>query len=118
MACDPNKNKPLQGNLYEVFTNHKQYIEDQPNYDTLLEKVYMDKVSKAFEGIKDEVDSIKKHDRTMTSHKLNLDPMTTDKGDLDGEGLCFPILASADLEKIDSEYEAILRGERDSIVED
>jgi hypothetical protein len=44
--------------------------------------------------------------------------MTTDKGDLDGEGLCFPILASADLEKIDSEYEAILRGERDSIVED
>jgi hypothetical protein len=118
MASDPTLNRPLEGNLYEVFSNHTQYTEDQYRYDPLLEKVYMDKIEKTFEGIQKEVDSIKQHDRTMTSHKLNLDPMTTDKGDLDGEGLCFPILASADLEKIDSEYEAILRGERDSIVED
>jgi hypothetical protein len=107
--------EPLPGNLYEVFTNHTEYTEDQYKYDTLLEKVYMDKTEKTFEGIQKEVDSIKQHDRTMTSHKLNLDPMTTDKGDLDGEGLCFPLLASADIARLDKEYESIINGEDDSI---
>ena len=107
--------EPLSGNLYEVFTNHTEYTEDQYKYDTLLEKVYMDKTEKTFEGIQKEVDSIKQHDRTMTSHKLNLDPMVTDKGDLDGEGLCFPILASADIARLDKEYESIINGEDDSI---
>ena len=116
MATHPNLNKALEGNLYEVFTNHTQYVEDQPNYDPLLERVYMDKLEKTFEGIEKEVDNIKKHDRDMTSHKLSLDPMVTNKGDMDGEGLCFPILASADLELIDKKFNDIIEGRDDSIV--
>jgi hypothetical protein len=60
MAGDPTLNRPLEGNLYEVFSNHTQYTEDQYRYDPILEKVYMDKIEKTFEGIEKEVDNIKK----------------------------------------------------------
>jgi hypothetical protein len=113
MVIHPETAKPLKGNLYEIFANHPQFTDDQPDYDPLLERVYMDKIEKTFEGIQKEVDSIKKHDRTMTSHKLNLDPMITDRGDMDSEGLCFPILASANIEEIDRRFNAIINGEDD-----
>lgn len=116
MASNPIINRPLEGNLYEVFTNHTQYTDDQYKYDPILEKVYMDKIEKTFEGIEKEVDNIKKHDRTMTSHKLNIDPMVTDRGDMDDEGLCFPLLASANIAEIEEEYESILKGKGDTIV--
>lgn len=109
------------GYLYSCFTGHYLLTEDQLDYDPLLERVYLDKLSKSlradaavldFEAVGREN---KKESKTFETKKVDEE---------DDANTIFPMLASYDiiedekLEKLNEYFDLLMSGEADEIVED
>lgn len=108
------------GYLYSAFTGHYLLTDDQFDYDNLLERVYLDKLSKRLNGdaanLENEYASkmLNKHDGYYPVKKV---------GDDDDPSPNFPLLAHTqldddDLEKLDEYYNRFLSGEGEEIVQD
>ena len=111
----------LPYNLYEEFTRHVQYVEDQPDYDTLLERVYLDKLTKTMTGIARQVDV---HSNRMvdgsTEGYYSLGGKQYATPEEDDSSVQFPVLASAmpTVEEAEARFNSILNGEDETIVDD
>ena len=110
--------------IYEVFTGHRLLCEDQADYDPLLERVYLDKLTKKVIGIVDGFDSearsIMVKGKTDGHYPLEERPEGATEED---SSVKFPMLAHAtvfdgiSLEKAESIFESILTGKGEEVVE-
>ena len=110
--------------IYEVFTGHRLLCEDQADYDPLLERVYLDKLTKKVNGIVDgfdsEVKSIMAKGKTDGHYPLEERPNGATEED---SSVKFPMLAHAtvfddiDMDKAEAILESILTGKGEEVVE-
>jgi len=106
--------------IYEVFTGNKVLCEDQADYDPLLERVYLDKISKKMNGIVDSFDgdiSTIFKGRIDAHYPLEERPYGASSEE-DGS-VKFPMLASSipDIEEMESVLESIMTGKDEVDVE-
>lgn len=104
----PYQERPIRNlaYMYEAFTGNKLYTKDQIEQDVLLEKVYLDKLSKIISG---EVDNLKnefKNSKKDIHYPLEEKPNYTQDWDQPDAGIKFPMLAAADI--VERELQAIL----------
>lgn len=107
------------GYLYECFTNHILLTDDQIDYDPLLERVYLDKLSKQLNAGSVALDMEaagreKKESKTFETKRI---------GDEDEANTFFPMLAAymikdEDLSKLNEYFDNFITGEGEEIVED
>jgi len=110
--------------IYEVFTGHHLLCEDQADYDPLLERVYLDKLTKKVNGIVDGFDSearsIMVKGKTDGHYPLEERPNGATEED---SSVKFPMLAHAtmfegiDMNKAEAIFESILTGKGEEVVE-
>lgn len=104
----PYQERPIRNlaYIYEAFTKNHLYTKDQVDQDVLLEKVYLDKLSKIISG---EVDNLKnefKHSKKDVHYPLEEKPNYTQDWDQPDAGIKFPMLAAANI--VEKELQAIL----------
>jgi hypothetical protein len=116
--------------LYEVFTNNKLLTEDQFDYDPLLERVYLDRISKQMSGAVDNIETEVNHNlmnntkNAKDSHyPLEEKPRSTP--DEEDTSVNFPLLAEKELDRdeftklfTENSLEDIISGKGETIVED
>lgn len=110
--------------IYEVFTGHRLLCEDQADYDPLLERVYLDKLTKKVNGIVDgfdsEAKSIMVRGKTDGHYPLEERPNGATEED---SSIKFPMLAHTtvfdgiDMDKAEAIFESILTGKGEEVVE-
>lgn len=108
--------------IYEAFTGHKLLCEDQANIEPVLERVYLDKLSKKVNGIVDSFDS----EVSGLPYKGKIDahyPLEERPNGATSEedgSVKFPMLAHTrvDADTCESILESILTGKGEEIVED
>lgn len=109
--------------IYEVFTGNQLLCEDQAQYDPLLERVYLDKLTKRLNGIVDGFDSEAKGvlapGKTDAHYPLEERP----NGATEEDGsVRFPMLAQAsaftddDVEKAEAIFESLVTGRGEEVV--
>lgn len=89
--------------LYEFLTEHKLYTQDQLEYDNLLEKVYLDKLSKQMSAAANNTGG----DTRKDSHYPLEEKPTIGNFDQEDEGVHFPLLSHAEL--LDQLEESIMK---------
>lgn len=109
--------------IYEVFTGSKLLCEDQANYEPVLERVYLDHLTKKLHGIVDSFDSelksIAKPGTTDGHYPLEERPNGASEED---SSVRFPMLAQASIfddderEKAEAILESILTGRGEEVV--
>ena len=115
--------------LYEVFTNNKLLTEDQLDYDPLLERVYLDRVSKQLNGAVENIETEVNHDLTTTKNTKDshypLEEKPRSTPDEDDASVNFPLLAGKELNRdeftrlfTENSLEDIISGKGESVVED
>lgn len=121
MLEDENKRQHDLGYLYSCFTGHYLLTEDQFDYDPLLERVYLDKLSKSLNAGATTLD----FEAAGRENKKESKPFETKRlGEEDDAGTIFPMLASyhligeEELEKLNEYFDILMSGESDEIVED
>lgn len=92
--------------IYEAFTGHTLYTMDQIDYDPLLEKVYLDKMTKYLNGSISDIGTTEKKDSRYPIERAY-------NGDYDQEdaNVNFPILASYKLDEIERDLDQLSENE-------
>ena len=124
-ACMDYDDRPEHGPsyIYETFTGKQLLCEDQADYDPLLEKVYLDKLSKKVNGIVDSFDSeakgIMNKGTTDIHYPLEERPLGAAASEEDGS-VKFPMLAHTmiDPDKAEAIWESIITGKGEIDAED
>ena len=112
--------KPDPGYIYSAFTGHYLLTDDQFDYDPLLERVYLDKLTKRLNG-----------DAANLEHEYSMKELNKKDGyypvkNLDNEDDAspnFPLLAHKEidtehLQLLDEYFERLIKGEGEEVVED
>ena len=82
--------------LYEVFTGHELLSPDQADYDPLLERVYLDKLSKELSS---DAGNIEREFNSIKYKKDSHYPMEEKRiGDESDSSTVFPLLSSAEMQ--------------------
>ena len=115
--------KPIHDSsyIYEAITGHKLLSEDQANIEPVLERVYLDKLSKKVNGIVDSFDSEVSglpYKGKIDAHYPLEERPNGSTSEEDGS-VKFPMLAhtKVDVDKCESILESILTGKGEEIVE-
>lgn len=115
----PYQERQMHGSnyIYEAFTGNKVYMEDQADYDVLLERLYLDKLSKSLSA---EADNLKNEFNREKYKKgihypLEEKPNYTQDWDQPDAGVKFPLLAAA--EYIEKELQSIQESKEGEEVE-
>lgn len=103
--------------IYEVFTGNRLYTKDQADYDVLLEKIYLDKLSKSLSAeadvLKNEYN--KEKNKKDIHYPLEEKPNYTQDWDQPDAGVKFPLLAAANI--VERELNSLLENKEVEEVE-
>ena len=98
----PYEERPIHnpGYIYEVFTGHELLSPDQADYDPLLERVYLDKLSKELSA---DAGNLEREFNSIKMKKDSHYPMGEKRiGDEEDSSTIFPLLSSTEIqEKLD-----------------
>ena len=111
------KQRPIHESdyIYKLFTGNRIYTEDQPDYEPLLEKVYLDKLSKQLSN-SSAVDSLSTKVKKDSHMPLGEKPFSMVGDEEDGD-VRFPLLAGATLKELDKNIMNLLEGRNEEDAE-
>lgn len=115
------KPKIQYDSLYEAITGNTLLSEDQAEYEPMLEKVYLDKISKHIQGIEAEAEIQNSrcltHSPGSTEGHYPLEERPDGAMSVEGDGsVKWPMLASVNIEDADRFLESLLTGKGETIV--